>query len=415
MKPRRVVITGIGVVAPNGIGKEAFWEGLLTGRSGIKKVSMFDVTDLPVQIAGEIQDFQAEDFLPFQQAKLLARQTQFGIAASKMALEDSHILDNPFPITDKRVIIGTSFPNIDVLEKALRLSLYKPDLSTQSTNCLMKGNPFSNATEISLALGFMTSARVVTTSCTSGLEAINIAFREIQQDERIIALAGGTDGLMSPIPYICMCASGMLSKNNNSPDTACRPFDLTRDGGVMSEGAGMVLIESYSRAISSGRKPYGEILAVGKCSQSIDSKKLRQSFRLAMESSLAEAHLSPEDIDMIVAHAPGDPITDRLEVQAIFDLFGSRAYRIPIVSIKAKIGSPFAAAGVLQLVAGLLSLQTGIIPPTHNFQTPDPECDIDCVPNSPRFGKIETVMINSHGLGGGEVSVVVRALRQGTS
>jgi len=401
---RRVVITGIGVIAPNGIGKENFWNALKEGKSGIKKISLFDASELPVQIAGEVSNFRPEEFIEDRKKiRRMARFSQFAVAAAKMAIEDAGLnLQNGKNIG---IFIGTSTSAMDLIEKEfLKLIKYK------GRNIIPYGIVSASPTAAALKIKDFFRIKVSEAStnisdCRGGLEAICEGVEKILNNEVDICLCGGVDACLTPLIYTGFFNMGLLCKINN-PEKASRPFDKLRDGGVISEGCGVVILESYENAKMRKARIYGEIYGYGKYFEN-NEENLENGLYNSMKIALEKSNLKEESIDYISAHAPSDPELDRGETIAIEKLFGKRAYFIPVSSIKSMIGNPLAAGGILQLISSLMTINTGIIPPTINYEYPDPDCDLDYVPNCSRYMKVEKILINSHSFGQANTSLVI--------
>jgi 3-oxoacyl-[acyl-carrier-protein] synthase II len=406
MGSKRVVITGIGVVAPNGIGKNDFWNSLLEGRSGISRVSRFDVSDLPTQIAGEIKVFNPEQYLDFPEIRDFGLQTQFGLVAAKLALDDARF----FPKEAARVgsVIGTSNPTYDLIETEVERLSRKPDHTTIDPAILKSVDPFSTSSLVSSHLKLPGVSVGITTSCTSGLNAIGFAFSDIASGKHDVLISGSADSAISRYAFMSFCAANIMSKNNEHPQEASRPFDAHRDGGILSEGAGIIVLESLDHAINRGANIYAEIVGYSECALGVDHKKIRQSMATSMVMALSSGCVHPNEIDYICAHGPSDPLGDRIETEAIKDVFLDSAYLKPVSSIKAVTGNCQSASGPMQVIASCLAVRDGIIPPTWNYQFFDAFCDLDYLPNQTRRNDLRYVLINSHGFNGTDSSLVIR-------
>ena len=406
----RVVVTGMGILAANGIGLDAFWESLVAGRSGIGTITRFDPTAFKSRIAGEVKDFQPLDYIDAKfKPKRMARHTQFAFAAMKMALTDAnfdparHAVDHPIP-----VMLGVSTTAMDILEDCWG------DLSRRGPRGVTAGvvdcQPQAATQMLTMALGISARATTIASACPSGLDAIASAAAMIRQGEADLAVAGGTDATITPLSMASFSAAGLSSTRNSDPQHASRPFDSLRDSGVISEGAGMVILENYETAIARGVTPYLEIIGYGTQGDNYASDELfglGQTMRLALDS----AGKSPEDIDYICAYGPGHPALDIVETDMIKRVFARRAYGVPISSIKGVTGNALSAAGPHQLITCALCFKHGIIPPTANYEVPDPRCDLDYVPGRFRPRRINTALINVRGLGGGNSSMVVQRVQ----
>lgn len=405
MKNYRVVITGVGIIAPNGIGKENFWYSLKTGRCGIKRISFFDASEFPVRIAGEVRGFNPEEFIERKKAKKMARFSQFAVASTKMALEDAGL--NPENIKKEYpgIVMGISSTDFKTMEEQCKI-LYSKGLG--------KINPFSSfisvpnapSGEIASALEIPGFNLTVSTGCASGLDAVGNGYRLIKNGEAKCVIAGGSDCPLTPLMLATLCAADIMSKIEQ-PEKASRPFDRYRDGGVLSEGAAVVILEELESALARNANIYGEIIGYG---QSIESKEevMGSGLKRAIERCFGDADISPDNVSYVSAHAPSDKLLDLCETNVLKEVFSSSIYRKPVSSIKGHIGNPYSAAGVMQLISVVLGMQESVVVPTLNYEFPDPECDLDYVPNYPRKNEINIALVNSHGFGGANSSVLVR-------
>ena len=406
MKRNRVVITGMGILAPNGIGNDKFWESLLAGRSGIGPITLFDASDLKSRIAGEVKNFDPHDYIePELKPKRMARHTQFAYAAAMMALKDAGLevseADLPSPTP---VVVGVSTSAMDIIERSISNFAERGEngISPTAVGAL---TPQAAANVIADRIGVHAHASTVSSACPSGLDALAIAATMIESGAAELAIAGGADAPITKHTFAAFIATGMSSCRNGEPERASRPFDLERDSGVISEGAGMFVLEDLERAEARGARPYLEINGYARQRDDIPENPgsgLLGSMRLA----LANSSRSIDAIDYICAYGPGHPVLDAAEVRYIKEVFGERAYSIPISSIKGVTGNPLAAGGPLQVAACALSLRDQIIPPTANYELPDPDCDLDFVPRA-RKAKLDSILLNVRGLGGSASSLVV--------
>ena len=406
MKRNRVVITGMGILAPNGIGNDKFWESLLAGRSGIGPITLFDASDLRSRIAGEVKNFDPHDYIdPELKPKRMARHTQFAYAAAMMALKDAGLVvseaDLPSPTP---VVVGVSTSAMDIIERSISNFAERGEngISPTAVGAL---TPQAAANVIADRIGVHAHASTVSSACPSGLDALAIAATMIESGAAELAIAGGADAPITKHTFAAFIATGMSSCRNGEPERASRPFDLERDSGVISEGAGMFVLEDLERAEARGARSYLEINGYARQRDDIPENPgsgLLGSMRLA----LANSGRSIDAIDYICAYGPGHPVLDAAEVRYIKEVFGERAYSMPISSIKGVTGNPLAAGGPLQVAACALSLRDQIIPPTANYELPDPDCDLDFVPR-PRKAKLDSILLNVRGLGGSASSLVV--------
>jgi len=407
---RRVVVTGIGIVAANGIGLEAFWKTLLAGESGIGPITLFDPTDLKTRIAGEVKNFNALDFIPpAMKPQRMGRFTQLSLAATRLALEDAQLtaaqLKQAEPVA---ISLGVSTSATDVIEKqVLRIHLHGRQSASPFT--AISSLPQAACGAISALLG--TAARTVTvsTGCPAGLDAVALAAAGIRAGQYDLAVAGGTDAPITLLTVATFCAANAMSTRNDDPAHASRPFDLHRDGGLIAEGSGMLVLETLDAALARGRRPYLEIRGYGVAADP-DRAQPGAGLQLSMNAAIANSGLRATDVDYVCAHGPSDPLLDRVETEMLKATLGSWAYRVPVSSVKGVTGNPLAAAGPFQLAACALALRDGIVPPTANYETPDPDCDLDYVPVEPRRAALRHALINGHGFGGSNSSLVVGSI-----
>jgi 3-oxoacyl-[acyl-carrier-protein] synthase II len=405
----KVVVTGIGVVAPNGIGKEAFWSTLLEGRSGIGPITLFDASQHPSRIAGEVKGFNPALHLgPAVKARRMARQTQFALAACLQAIADAALTGEAItPGSSVPLIVGVSSSALEVITRGIdRMHRIGPE--SISIHSAYASSPHQSAGVISEHIPFATQASTLAEACPAGLNAIAMGADLIRRGQCDVALCGGADAPINAITYAGLTAAGLVSLRNDTPDKACRPFDLDRDSGVIAEGAGIVVLESLDHARSRGARPYLEITGYA---SAVDPEKDNpcSGLKITMRKALANAGRHADEVDYLSAHGPGHPVIDRAETDMIKAVFGSRAYRLPISSIKGVTGSPLAAAGPMQVIACALMVRKGMITPTANLEKPDPDCDLDYIPLKARMFQPAVILINAHGFGGGNSTLIVEA------
>jgi 3-oxoacyl-[acyl-carrier-protein] synthase II len=409
-KRNRVAVTGMGVVAPNGIGLNTYWKSLLDGKSGIGPITLFDASDFKSRIAGEVKDFDPFDYIEADlKPKRMARHTQFAYAATMMALKDGGLdfqdlpSDHPVP-----VVIGVSTSALDVIERVFHeVNGSGPD--RVSPTALGASKPQAAANVIADRIGVCAHASTVSSACPSGLDAIAMAAAMVRSGEADIAIAGGSDAPITPLAMASFIASGLSSQRNSEPETASRPFDLSRDSGVVSEGAGILILENLEHAEARGAKLYLEIGGYG-TQRDLDVQKPASGLEFSMGLALANAGRSPDDIDYISAYGPGHPLLDAIEVDIIKRVFGRRAYLLPVSSIKGVTGNALAAGGPFQVIACALAVRDHLLPPTANYQVADPACDLDCVPNRARKVKVNYALVNVRGLGGSASTMVLNRI-----
>jgi 3-oxoacyl-[acyl-carrier-protein] synthase II len=410
MKRNRVVITGMGILAPNGIGIEPFWESLLAGRSGIGPITLFDATDFKSRIAGEVKNFDPLDYIePELKPRRMARHTQFAYAAAMMALQDAGLDPNNLELPSPTpVIIGVSMNAMDVIERAF-YAVHENGPNRMAPTTSAASIPQAPAVAVADRIGTCAHAATISSACPSGLDAIADAAALIRSGEAEIAIAGGTDAPITPLVMGSFIANGLSSCRNGEPQKASRPFDIDRDSGVISEGAGIFVLEELDRAEARGAHIYVEIRSYGKRRDRNPEKPacgLEDSMRLA----LANGAIAVSEVDHISAYGPGHPVLDAAEVDVIKKVFGNHAYSIPINSIKGVTGNPLSAAGPLQLAASALTIRDQVVPPTANCDAPDPQCDLDFVRSRPRKAKVNCVLVNVRGLGGSASTMLLNRL-----
>jgi len=408
---RRVVITGLGVIAPNGIGKVAFWDALENGRSGIGKITRFDASTYPSKIAGEVKDFNPFNYLTPKKIKRMGRASQLAIAAAKMAIQDSKFIINDQNSNRIGVVIGLAAGHLDVAANAYEI-FYEKGMDRLPPHTVSAYFPNSSTGSISAEFHIKGPSMTISTGCSSGVNAVAYAYDMIRNSICDQVIAGGTEAPITPFGVGAFCAMGNISTHNNEPERACRPFDLKRNGFVLSEGAAVCILESLDKAIERKAFIYGEIMGSATTSSTEDmvvGDNDGRGFTNTIMKTIDVSNLEPDDIDCINAHACGSKILDALECNAIKRVFKKRAYSIPIISIKSMIGHPLAAVGPLQVASSVLILQNKIIPPTINYKNIDPECDLDFVPNKARKVKtIKTILVNDFGYGGNNIGLVLQ-------
>ena len=417
MTGRRVVITGLGVVTPLGNDVKTFWQRVLAGCSGIGPITQFDVLngDKPfdVRFGGECREFDPEQYIDRKQVKRIDRFAQFAIAGATQAATDSG-LDFTKENADRvGVIIGSGIGGLTELEEQHRRMLDKgPEKISVFTIPKLMVNAASG--NVSILFGAQGPSTAVATACASAANAMSDAFKAIARDEADVMFTGGTEAALTPLGLAAFAAMKALSTRNDDPQRASRPFDKDRDGFVMGEGAGIVIMEELERAKRRGATIHAEIVGYGVSSDAFHITQPETEGTgagKAMRMSLADARLNPADIDYINAHGTSTPLGDIAETKALKAVFGPAARKVAISSTKSSIGHLLGASGGVEIIASILALRDQVAPPTINLDTPDPECDLDYVPNKPRPMKIEAAMSNSFGFGGHNASLVIRKYR----
>jgi len=410
MNDKRVVITGLGVIAPNGIGKEEFWKSNIAGKSGISLIKGFDTKNYDVKIAGEISRFNPLDYLEPIKAKRMDRFAQLGVAAAKMALSDSKI-DLERENKDKiGVCLGSGLGGALFHEEQMQV-IFDRGPSRANPLCVPRVCPNAVGGQISIEFDLRGPNITVSTACASGTHAIGQAFDMIRWGRADVLVAGGAEAPLTPFTFAAYSALQVLSKRNEAPEKASRPFDKERDGFVLSEGAGIIILEELNHAKKRGAYVYAELIGYGLTSGAYNmviplpsGNDAANSMRLAID----DAKINLEDIDYINAHGTSTQMNDKTETKAIKDVFGKYANKLKISSTKSMIGHSIGAAGSIEAIICALVIENGIIPPTINYETVDPECDLDYIPNHAKEMVVNNVLSNSFGFGSTNATIVLK-------
>ena len=416
MEKPRVVITGLGVVAPNGVGVQNFWDSLVHGRSGIGKITHFDASSYPCKIAGEVKDFNPLNYMDLKSARRMDRFAQFAVAGARMALDDANL-----EVTNKNsdrigIVLGSALGGIPGAEEQHSIFVEK---GLKRTDPLLATKLFlgAAASQISIEIGVNGHSNTIGGACSVGTDSIGYAFYAIRNNLADIMITGGSESPLAPLTFGAFCQIGALSRRNGDPTKASRPFDKERDGFVMAEGAGILILEDLGHALERDAPIYAEILGYGTTNDAYSmthpyptGEKARRAIQLALKN----ANLSPLDIDYINAHGTSTPLNDKIETKVIKEFFGEYAYRLPISSIKSMTGHPFGAAGSIEAIASALTIKYQFVPPTINYDIPDPECDLDYVPNTGRPVIADTILSNSYGFGGKNSAIIIRKFSHAT-
>ncbi|PIQ86465.1 MAG: beta-ketoacyl-[acyl-carrier-protein] synthase II [Candidatus Omnitrophica bacterium CG11_big_fil_rev_8_21_14_0_20_45_26] len=407
---RRVVITGLGVIASNGVGKDAFWQAISNGRSGVSHISSFDTSNFPVHFAGEIKDFDPSQFIDKKNTKRMDRTSQLAVACAKMAVKDAGFDLSSNGKDRAGVIIGTAMAGHGyILNQHVTLRDKGPMRISPYT--ALASFPDACASQVSIELGVTGPSFSISTACSSASDAASYACEAIRSNVVDFMVMGGAEASIYPGILAAFCVARALSQRNDAPAKASRPFSLDRDGFVLGEGAGIFILEEYEHARQRGARIYAEVLGCGMTCDAYHMTSPEPSGKeavRAMKMALAEAKVNSSEIDYINAHGTSTVLNDKTETSIIKQVFGERAHQIPVSATKSMIGHLIGAAGSVELVATLLAMENDLLPPTINYETPDPECDLDYVPNEARSVKIKTAMKNSFGFGGKNSILIVR-------
>jgi 3-oxoacyl-[acyl-carrier-protein] synthase II len=407
---RRVAITGVGLVTPLGTGVEKNWQALMEGRSGIGPVSRFNVEDFPTRIAGEVKDFKPEDFIEKKEIKKMDLFIQYAVAAAQMAMEESCLPITPENEDMVGVIVGVGIAGLSSIEEYHKLFL-ESRLKRVSPFFIPKLIANLAPGQISIRYGAKGINYTPTSACSSGAHAIGEAFRLIRLGEQDAMIAGGAEAALTPLGLGGFIAMKAVSSRNDEPEKASRPFDRNRDGFVMAEGAGVLVLEELEHAKKRGAKIYAEVVGYGAnadayhmTAPSPEGEGAVRCIRLALRSG----GIDPLEVDYINAHGTSTPYNDATETQAIKRVFGEHAARLAVSSTKSMTGHLLGAAGGVEGVFSALALHYQCMPPTINYEEPDPECDLDYVPNASRRAEIRVALSNSFGFGGTNVCLAFR-------
>ncbi len=412
---RRVVVTGMGALSPLGMGVEASWQACREGRSGIRRITRFDPSLNRTQIAGQLEEFDRSAYLDAKEIKRYDDFCQYALVASQMAMEDSG-LQIPEELRNRTgVIVGTGFGGLQTFERNFRVFLESgPRRISPFFIPMLIANMAPGL--IALRFGIRGPNTCTVTACAAGSHAIGDALKVIQRDQADIMLAGGTEASLTGLMLGGFDVMKATTTRNDEPERASRPFDKDRDGFVPSEGAAMLVIEALEHARGRGAKIYAEILGYGLSNDAHHFTAPDPDGRgaaLCMDMALKDAGIAPEDVEYINAHGTSTPLNDAIETLAIKTVFGQHAYKLAVSSTKSMTGHLLGAAGALEAVFTILAMRDGIIPPTINYETPDPECDLDYVPNEARQASVRTAVSNSFGFGGTNACLVFRNPNQG--
>jgi 3-oxoacyl-[acyl-carrier-protein] synthase II len=414
---RRVVITGMGCVTPIGIGREKFWDALQRGESGVRRIEGFDVTDSPVQIAGQVRGFDWESELKAKDRRHVPRTVPLALASAREALDDAGLQPSDFTVEERRafgVVLGTGGGGLAFTEAQYKY-LYIPDASgTASIYTIPSSTHGALSSELSMAFGLRGLSHVISTGCTSSTDAIAYAAQHIALGRQDAMLAGGSDAPIAPGILAGFCLMKVCTEDwNDEPTRASRPFSRDRSGMVLGEGAWVYVLEEYERARQRGAKIYAEITGYGATCDAFHRVRLEDTGEepaRAMQLALADSGRAPEEVDYVNLHGTSTVLNDRIETQALKLALGDAAKKIPMSGTKSQIGHPQGASGAAGLAAALCAMTTGLVPPTINLDEPAPECDLDYTPNRARERDVRVALCNCIGFGSKNSALVVEKL-----
>ena len=407
---RRVVITGVGMITPIGIDTKTTWDGIVNGRSGIGPITQFDDKDIPTQIAGEVKGFDPAAFIEAKEIKKMDRFIHLGLAASQMAMEDSKLVVTPGNAEQIGVMVGAGIGGLPAIERTYRAYMEKgfrritPFFIPMSIINELSGH-------ISMRFGAKGPNSCVVTACATGTNSIGDAFKVIQRGDADAMIAGGAESCVCPLGVGGFNAMKALSTRNSEPERASRPFDAGRDGFVMGEGSGLLILEELEFAKKRGARIYAEVIGYGMSGDAYHITSPAPNGEGAarcMKMAIKDAGIDPAEVGYVNAHGTSTKYGDELETTAIKTVFGGHAYKVPVSSTKSMTGHLLGAAGGVEAVISILAMEHGILPPTINLENPDPECDLDYVPNTARKKQVGIAMSNSFGFGGTNACLIFR-------
>ena len=408
--PKRVALTGVGVVSPIGIGKDVFWDSLMEGRSGVRRIAGFDPSPYPTQIAGEIPDFDPSAYMDKKEVRHNDRFVQLAVAATRLALEDAHFDITPHNADRVGVIIGSGIGGARTWEEQHEILLRRgPNRVSPFFVPMMIVNMAAGI--VSMQVGARGPNFSIVSACATGGHSIGEGFRQVQRGGAVAMICGGAEAALTPLSVAGFCNMKAMSTRNDAPEKASRPFDAERDGFVMGEGAGILVLEDWEHAEERGAHIYAEMVGYG---MSADAYHITQpdpeghGAALAMQRALEDAGMEPAQVDYINAHGTSTPYNDKFETLAIKRAFGAQASKVPVSSTKSMTSHLLGAAGGVELIACALALEHQVLPATINYEVPDPECDLDYIPNTRRRARVNVAMSNAFGFGGQNATLIIQ-------
>ncbi len=406
-----VVITGMGVLACNGLGREAFWNAIKEGRTGIRRLDRFDASDLPCQIGGQLWDFNPEDFMRKSVVKHWHRHVHQAVASARLAVQDAELASAGYAPERMSAAVGTSVGSPDEAYESHKEAYRTGGFKRVSKYASSAFSSHSATVHVSIDFGLKGPAITIASGCATGLDVLAWGVSQIQQGRADAVVAGATESPIFSAAMISACSLGILSKRNDEPGKAMRPFDKHRDGIVLSEGACTVVLERADKARARGARILGEVAGTGSSAEALSPLILDsegKGLARAVQSAMEDAGLTPQEVDSIFAHGVSLEMYDRSETNAYKLSLGREAYRIPISAVKSMIGQSYAAGGMMNVAAALLALNEGVLAPTVNLEDPDPACDLDYVPHTARVNDIQTALATAISFGGTHSAVLLR-------
>lgn len=408
---KRVVITGTGIVSSVGIGTKKFWNNIKEGKSGISKIERVDVSDMPTKVAAEIKNFNPEEYIDIKEARRMDRFAQFAMAAAKMAIEDSELNLGSVPKDRLGVVVGSGIGGIETFENQYSILMEK-GARRVSPFFIPMMIPNMAAGLIAIKYGVKGFVECVVTACATSTNTIGDAFKVIQRGDADVIISGGAEAAITRLSLAGFCSSKAMTTNED-PATACRPFDKERDGFVMGEGAGILVLEEYEHALKRGAHILAEIVGYGCTNDAFHITAPSENGEGAarcMKAAIDDAGIRPCDIGYINAHGTSTGLNDKNETAAIKTIFGEYAYKIPVSSTKSMTGHMLGATGAVETIISACALKEGFLPPTMNYNTSDSECDLDYIPNKGRNVQVSYALSNSLGFGGHNACIVLKSV-----
>jgi len=407
---KRVVVTGLGAVTPLGNDVESTWSGLVAGRSGVARITLFDPSPFSVQIFGEVKGFDPLRYVDAKEARRMDRNVQFAVAAAREALDDAGVTIDAGNRDETGVIVGTAIGGIKTLLDNQHV-FDERGPNRLSPHFLQNLIPDTASGQVAISTGARGPNMAIVSACATGGHALGEAAETIRRGDARMMIAGGTEACLVPVVLAGFIIMRILAADDGDPTKACRPFDLMRQGFVMAEGSCMMILEDLDHALSRGAKIYAELVGYGSTNDAYHlaaPSEGGEGLVRAMDVALRKAGLRPEEVDYVNAHGTGTQVGDKYETQALKTVFGDHAYKLAVTSTKSMTGHMMGAAGAVEGLTCVLAVKHSIIPPTINYEHPDPDCDLDYVPNVARPAPVRVAMSNSMGLGGHNSSVVFR-------